>query len=178
MRYFIKPMSIKIPPSVISKANTFAKAVANTVTYSDSNQSQKQKIREDHFISKIGEEAVYRAFKLFTENITKPDYTIYTGNNKSWDCDLIVDDIQVAVKTQKSSSAAKYGLSWTFQDSQIRSDPVLHQIEAWVCFVECDDCHDYKCRVFPPKQVKELKFREPVLIHLRGKKKVVYADDL
>ena len=178
MRYFIKPMSIKIPQSVIRKAETFAKQVVGTVNYSDSNQSLKSKIKFDHFISKIGEEAVYRAFRLFTNEVTPPDYKIYIEKEKSWVSDLKVDNTQLAVKTQTSSAAKLYGLSWTFQCSEVRRDPILDNPDAWLCFVECDDINEYKCKVFPPCQISDLKFSEPKLAKLKGKKKVIYADCL
>ncbi len=168
-------MRIKIPESVVKKASSFADSVISTVDYSDSNQTRQRKIRDDHFISKIGEEAVYRCFKLFTDAVSKPDYKIYSGSKKSWESDLRVEDIPIAVKTQKKSSAEKYGLSWTFQDSPVRHDPILDEPEAWVCFVECDDTAEYKCTVYPPNQMMDLIFREPKLSHLKGKKKVIYA---
>ena len=49
---------IILDPALILKAKKFAEAVVSTVDYTDSNQSIKTKIKDDHFISKIGEEAV------------------------------------------------------------------------------------------------------------------------
>ena len=92
---------------------------------------------------------------------------------------MLVNEIDVAVKTQKKSAASKYGLSWTFQNSEIRKDPILKNPEAWVCFVEVDDSDEkFYCKVFPPCKIRKLQFREPKLSHLKGKKKVVYAEDL
>ncbi|HSG43126.1 MAG TPA: hypothetical protein VLA72_08215 [Anaerolineales bacterium] len=57
--------------------------------------------------------------------ILGPDNTIYSGKRKSWDADLKINDIEVAVKTQRRLAAMRYGLSWTFQDSPKRRDPIL-----------------------------------------------------
>jgi hypothetical protein len=176
---FKSPIKTLLDLPVISKAKKFAENVVGTVDYTDSNQSIKSKIQDDHFISKLGEEAVKKVFEERGSKVIGPDYTIYDGKKKSWSADLFINDIEVAVKTQKKSAAKKYGLSWTFQNSEIRKDPVLKNPEAWICFVECDDSNEnFSCKVFPPKKMKSLTLKEPKLSHLKDKKKVVYADDL
>lgn len=176
---FRLPVKISLDSHLISKAKKFSEAVVSTVDYQDSNQSIKSKIQDDHFISKLGEEGAKKVFEERGNKVIGPDYTIYEGKKKSWTADLIVNEIEVAVKTQKKSAAKKYGLSWTFQNSEIRKDPVLKNPEAWICFVECDDSDaNFSCKVFPPKKMKSLLMKEPKLPHLKGKKKVVYAEDL
>jgi hypothetical protein len=55
----------------------------------------------------------------------------------------------------------------------------LDKPDEWVVFVEVDDTDPtYPCMVYPPYQMKELILKDPVLPHLKGKKKVVYAEDL
>jgi len=54
-----------------------------TVNYRDSNQITKQKIRDDHFVSKLGEEAVRFVFEKRNCTIDGPDYMIYSGKRKS-----------------------------------------------------------------------------------------------
>src|SRR5438874_2666458 len=95
---------------LIQKAKKFAEAVVGTVDYTDSNQSTKSKIQDDHFISKLGEEAVKKVFEERGSKVVGPDYTIYHGKRKSWNAVLLINDIEVAVKTQKRSAANKYGL--------------------------------------------------------------------
>jgi hypothetical protein len=177
MKTFDRILTIAISSECIAKARDFALNVVKTVEYSDSNQFDTRKISDDHFISKIGEEAVKTAFENAGCAVSPIDYTIYDGKHKSWAADLTIDGIPLAVKTQKFSSAEKYGLSWTFQASAMRNDPILRNPDGWVCFVECNDYCGFTCRVFPPFQIKYLSFREPRLSHLHGKKKVVYADD-
>lgn len=179
MRLFTAPLNIIPGSGQIVEARRFARAVVSTIDYRDSNQANLRKIEDDHFISKIGEEAARAAFMRFGGEATEPDYTIYDGKGKSWDDDLRVNGVGLAVKTQKTGAALRYGLSWTFQSSGARRDPILGRPDAWVCFVECDDSRsDFACRVFPPYQIRELTFRPPKLSHLAGKKMVVYADDL
>jgi hypothetical protein len=163
----------------IRRAELFAEEVFSTTNYRDSNQLNLKKIQNDHFISKIGEEAVKQTFQLFKKVVKGPDYRIYKGKNKSWDADLLVDGKELAVKTQKQSMANKYGCSWTFQASSKRFDPILNQQDAWVCFVLCDDtCPFYTCKIYPPFQIKELIFKNPKLTYLIGMKRVVYEADL
>ena len=85
----------------------------------------------------------------------------------------------MAVKTQRRSAAKLYGLSWTFQDSPERRDPILETPEAWVSFVVFEDAAPgFECTVYPLLKVKKLVFDEPRLAHLAGKKKVVYLKRL
>jgi hypothetical protein len=179
MSTFRTPQIVQLSPEAVVRAQTFAEAVIDTVNYRDSNQSQKQKIRDDHFVSKLGEEAVRAIFESRNCAVQGPDYSIYTGKEKSWDADLKINSLEVAVKTQRRSAAKRYGLSWTFQDSPERRDPVLTMPDAWVAFVVYEDKKtSYECVVYPLLKIKQLIFDSPLLPHLAGKKKVVYLEKL
>lgn len=179
MSTFRTPQIIHLPSKAISRASDFADAVTNTVNYCDSNQTRKQKIRDDHFVSKLGEEAVKAVFELRRCFIVGPDYSVYDSNQKSWAADLKINDLEVAVKTQRRSAAKRYGLSWTFQDSPERRDPILSMPEAWVCLVVYEDLKpDYECIVYPLRKIKQLIFEPPRLRKLVGKKQAVYLETL
>jgi hypothetical protein len=179
MRFFTTNQIVSIDVATIQKARDFAENVVKTTNYGDSNQFDLNKIKDDHFISKIGEEAVRIAFELSNKVVKGPDYAIYQQKQKSWDDDLYIDDIPLAVKTQKRTASERYGLSWTFQSSSYRKDPILTKPDAWVCFVECNDKNNsFECIVYPPYQMKEIILGEPKLDYLKGKKKVAYAQDL
>ncbi len=182
MRYFEQITAVSVRPNLIAKAAQFAAQVTPTVGtlgkgYRDSSQYNLQKIRHDHFVSKVGEEAVKEVFESSGQTVRGPDYRIYEGKQKSWDADLFVNGVGLAVKTQTTKNAVRYGLSWTFQAGQYRKDPILGQSEAWVCFVQFDEARKW-CRVYPPYRMKELTFGEPKLRRLKGSKKVVYAESL
>jgi hypothetical protein len=182
MRYFVNVQTIIIETTLVVKAKNFAKQVTPTIGspgsgYRDTNQFNLQKIENDHFVSKIGEEAVRIAFEQCGRKVQGPDYQIYDGKQKSWVSDLYVDGVGLAVKTQATSLAKKFGLSWTFQAGTYRKDPILNQLDAWVCFVEFNET-TRQCRVYPSYQIKELTFGEPKLDKLKGSKKVVYAESL
>jgi len=61
-----------------------------------------EKIIEDHFICKIGEEAVKIVFQNLAKKVMEPDYEIYQVKQKTWDEALKIDDVPIAVKTQKN----------------------------------------------------------------------------
>ena len=173
MKFYTSIMQVPISQEMKERAWKFAKEVTPTTDYSDANQQLFSKIRNDHFISKIGEEAVKQVLQNFAK-VEGPDYKIYKGKEKSWQDDLFVNGVGLAVKTQKQSAANKYGLSWTFQCSPTRKDVILEKPEAWVVFVLLDDVSATKtCMVYPPYQIKELNFDGPILPHLKGHKKVV-----
>lgn len=179
MRIFTTKQIVSIDAATVQRAKSFAENVVKTTNYGDSNQFNLNKIKDDHFISKIGEEAVRIVFEQLNKHVKGPDYAIYQQKQKSWDDDLYIDNQPLAVKTQKRSASERYGLSWTFQASSFRKDPILTKPDAWVCFVECNDKDSsFECTVYPPYQMKELVLGEPKLDYLKGKKKVAYAKDL
>jgi hypothetical protein len=182
MRHFSTIQTIILSPELLVKARDFAKKVTPTIGspgsgYRDTNQFDLQKIENDHLVSKAGEEAVRIVFEKLGRQVKGPDYGIYEGKRKSWDSDLYVDGLGLAVKTQSTALSKRFGLSWTFQAGSWRRDPILTQPEAWVCFVEFNP-PTRQCRVFPPYQIKELTFGEPKLEKLKGSKKVVYVESL
>jgi hypothetical protein len=179
MGTFRNPQTIRLSVEAVARATAFADSVTDTVNYRDSNQDIKQKIRDDHFVSKLGEEAVRAVFEARDCMIEGPDYTIYTGREKSWAADLKINKLEVAVKTQRRSAAKRYGLSWTFQDSPERRDPILDTPEAWVCLVVYEDLDpDHECVVYPLRKIKQLIFEAPRLSKLVGKKQAVYLETL
>ena len=179
MKFYTSVQKVKLTDSIIDKARSFAGLVAATTDYSDANQIGKDKIIHDHFVSKLGEEAAKMVMSRYT-SVAGPDYAVYEGKQKSWEADLFVNKIPLAVKTQTTSAAVRYGLSWTFQCGVKRRDLILEQPEAWVVFVEYDDYNEpyQTCFVLPPFQMKDLVLGEPRLSHLKGHKKVVYAASL
>lgn len=177
VKFYTKILKVCLESAIVAKAKIFAETVTSTTDYSDTKQLYAKKIKDDHFISKLGEEAVRIVFSKYAR-VVGPDYNIYNAKAKSWKEDLSIDNLGLAVKTQKRSSAEKYGLSWTFQCSAGRMDSVLQQPDAWVVFVAYDDLNPYTCYVYPPFQMKELTLGEPKLDKLKGHKKVVYANTL
>ena len=179
MATFRTPHTIHLSPEAVARATAFADAVTSTVNYRDSHQDVKKKIRDDHFVSKLGEEAVRFVFEARNCKVEGPDYTIYPGKQKSWEADLKINDLDVAVKTQRRSAAKRYGLSWTFQDSPERRDPILEAPDAWVCLVVYEDLKEgYECLVYPLRKIKQLIFEAPRLSKLVGKKQAVYLATL
>lgn len=179
MATFRAPQTVHLAPEIVARAATFADAVTDTVDYRDSRQTKRKKIRDDHFVSKLGEEAVRLVFEARKCVVEGPDYAVYDSKRKSWVADLKVNELEVAVKTQRRSAANRYDLSWTFQDSPERRDPVLDLPEAWVCLVVYEDLKpDYECLVYPLRKIKHLIFEAPRLERLAGKKQAVYLETL
>ena len=179
MSTFQAPQAILRPEDARKRAFEFAKSVTDTVNYRDSNQLAKEKIRDDHFVSKLGEEAVRILFQGRQCLVEGPDYGVYEAKRKSWAADMKVNGLEVAVKTQRRSAANRYGLSWTFQDSPERRDPILDLADAWVCLVVFEDLKsETECLVYPLRKIKQLIFEAPRLAKLIGKKQAVYLKTL
>ena len=179
MSTFRTAQTVQLPHDIITHAQAFADAVIETVNYRDSNQTVKKKIRDDHFVSKLGEEAVRLVFEARACAVIGPDYEVYNRKQKSWAADLRINTLEVAVKTQRRSTAKRYDLSWTFQDSPKRRDPILSMPEAWVCLVVYEDLKpDCECVVYPLRKIKQLIFEPPRLSRMVGKKQAVYLETL
>ncbi len=179
MPSFRTPQTVHLPPESLARANAFAGAVVDTVNYRDSSQTRKKKIFDDHVVSKLGEEAVHLVFEARHCTVEGPDYTVYDSKQKSWAADLRINALEVAVKTQRRSAANRYDLSWTFQDSPRRRDPILSMPDAWVCLVVYEDLKPgYECLVYPLRKIKHLIFEAPRLRRLVGKKQAVYLETL
>jgi hypothetical protein len=179
MPTFRTPQIVHLPAEALRRARGFAGEVLETVDYRDSSQTRKKKIHDDHFVSKLGEEAVRLVFEARGCVVQGPDYTVYGSTQKSWLADLRINALDVAVKTQRRSAANRYDLSWTFQDSPRRRDPILSMPEAWVCLVVYEDLKaDHECVVYPLRKIKQLIFEPPRLARLEGKKQAVYLGTL
>lgn len=179
MPTFRTPQIVSIPGDVRERARAFAHAVTDTVNYRDSNQTVMEKVRDDHFVSKLGEEAARILFEGRDCRVEGPDYGVYEAKRKSWAADLKINGLEVAVKTQRRSAANRYGLSWTFQDSPERRDPILDLPDAWVCLVVYEDLKEgCECVVYPLRKIKQLIFEAPRLGKLIGKKQAVYLETL
>ncbi|NWF63371.1 MAG: hypothetical protein HXY38_03600 [Chloroflexi bacterium] len=170
---------VLIPDDAKERARAFAVKVTDTVNYRDSNQTAIKKIRDDHFVSKLGEEAVRILFEGRNCRVEGPDYGVYEAKRKSWAADIKINGLEVAVKTQRRSAANRYGLSWTFQDSPERRDPILDMPDAWVCLVVFEDLKpETECLIYPLRKIKQLIFEAPRLTKLVGKKQAVYLERL
>lgn len=174
MKFYSEIQQVNLDKNIVLLAWDFAGKVTATTNYADSNQNVLKKIKDDHFVSKLGEEACKIVLSKYA-NVTGPDYIIYPADKKSWQEDLIINGVGLAVKTQRRTAAKKYSLSWTFQCGAKRKDTILTKPDAWVVFVEYDDTAPYNCYIYPPYQIKNLIFSEPKLPHLIGHKKVIYA---
>ncbi len=194
---------VTVPTTLVSKAYTYACAVVDTINYSDSNQTNKEKIKFDHFYGKIGEEAArYVLLQTNIGPVSSPDYEIYTGKGKSWDKDLHVEaadireDIPIGIKSQTSKSAKWTKLSFILQNSSRRKDSTLNNDNDLIIpvFIISEtngkdivrnvfSSGDFKtifsevtCYVFPPLLIKNIIFGEMVKKEIVGKN-VFYAKD-
>lgn len=170
------PILVSLDNTSTEKAKLFADAVLATVNYADSGQTNTRKVFQDHFHSKLAEAAVANLYRQHTV-VAGPDYNIYPAKSKSWDADLMINNIPVGIKTQTMAAAKKYGLSWTFQSGKYRKDKVLEQSDHWIIFTLLSDSSPYQCLVFPARQIHQLPFKDPVLQKLKGEKQVVYGQD-
>jgi len=162
----------------IARSKDFANRVMHTVNYCDANQYDHRKVWRDHYISKISEEGVGKYYRARGCEVEGPDYKIYTGKQKSWEKDLKINGVGVSVKAQSIESMLAFGLSWSFGNS-VRRDPVLYDPDAWIIFTLVQDSLIItQVQIYEPRQVKELVFGNPRLERLKGKKLVVYAEDI
>ncbi len=72
MKFYKEIQRIVLGEDAVKKSKDFAIAVAATTDYNDTNQANTSKIINDHFVSRLGEEAARTALERFAV-ITGPD---------------------------------------------------------------------------------------------------------
>ncbi len=168
----IQPKLVTIKSSWSEDSARYADAVVGTVNYADSNQSNKIKVRNDHFVGKVAE---FCAHQLLKDDfaISSPDCEVFKGKDKSWESDL-KGKTSFAIKSQTVESYKKYGASLMFQDIKGgRRDPILDKPEDYVVWVLVSQHYGI---VVPPMKVKDLIMGEPKVFRLKGTKSVAYLE--
>lgn len=75
----------------------------------------EQKAREDCYVGKMAEFAVYAHMRNNGFVCTEPDVKIYSAKQKSWKADLTANGEKLHVKCQTVAKSKKYGRSWIFE---------------------------------------------------------------
>jgi len=94
--------------------------------------------KEDIISGAMAELAVYKVLKAHGSNVGKPDLTIHTTRQKSYDADLTDGKFHFHVKGQTLESKSKYGASWIMQ----RKDPIINDTKLCHYLVPCTVCVD------------------------------------
>jgi hypothetical protein len=116
VKVFNEKQVVHLENAAIERAKKFASDVVGTVNYRDSNQFNPTKIQDDHFVSKLGEEAVKKIFERLGKQVQGPDYAIYSQSQKSWAADLQIDSKDLAVKNNEKNDCSKI---WIVMDIPI-----------------------------------------------------------
>jgi len=167
------------------KCKDFAEKVYPTLHYlRNRNQRNEKTIKNQIITGKLGEIGVYRYFISKNIECTLPDFEVTT--KKSYNADLkIKGDIPCHVKSQSIESAKRYGTSWTFQYGNIygyNPDKEIflseNPVDIVVFTIVSDDVVNIKSIISLRDLLKKCKFSDPKLKHLKGIKKVIYANDI
>lgn len=94
--------------------------------------------KEDIVSGAMAELAVYKVLKAHGCNVGKPDLTIHTKRQKSYDADLTDGKYHFHVKGQTLESKRRYGASWIMQ----RKDPIINETKLMHYLVPCTVCVD------------------------------------
>jgi hypothetical protein len=152
----------------------------NLTCYAGRAQGDPRVIERQIQVGKRGEFAVYQALTARGIHVSPPDLQVYkSSRRKSFAPDLTIISTltPVHVKTQDFESAAKYGLSWSFQPS----DPEIFGATANGFVAFCVNAND-TVKIVAIVNVQTLHqlnlWRDPKLARLKGLKAVIYFDDL
>ena len=91
---------------------------------------------EDIISGALAETAVYKLLKSRGVAVKKPDFTIHSKGQKSYDSDLSDGLHHFHVKGQTLESKKRYGASWIMQ----RKDPIINKPERLHYLVPCTVC--------------------------------------
>lgn len=165
----------------LKKCQDFADKVfeSNKKKYASRGQANGKLIKEQIVLGKLAELAVSKLLPGCNE----PDFEIYKGKKKSFDCDLSNNTDKIHVKSMSVETSLKFGLSWTFQysDKGYDMDPLLTRQDPQdrIVFTLVDITN----KVVQIKQNLKANMcinliKLPVLRHLWNSKRVIYWDDI
>lgn len=182
-------MKYIIENSIIEKCNNFAANVidSNKNIYKRRNQSNIKKITSDISIGKIAEEYSFSIIRQYVEDISPPDYNIYSGKNKNWEPDLKSKNFNFSIKCQEISSAKKHGESWVFQlgydsfdcDNFTFSYDIFNKNFVVFNLIDIRNKYGEIKAIVPIKNLHDNKLFKPVKVPmLRSTKVAVYYSDI
>jgi hypothetical protein len=140
--------------------------------YASRNQFDLDKIKNDIYLGKVAEYAVYNHYYQNFGKISKPDLKIYRGKDKSYDADLKTKKSLVHVKSFFGKS--NYDPSWVFQ----KNDPLVHSPEENDVIILCiiDETGKGKGYVGDARVLKE--YYKPLRKASLSSKTAIYLKDL
>jgi hypothetical protein len=148
----------------------------NKDCYASRNQTNVTKIKDDILVGKLAEYAVYKLLLLRGKNVTAPDLQVYSTNRKSFSADLKDEVFEYHVKCMKSSAAARFGLSWSFQkQDKLVTQPKTNDI---IVLSEYTDAGDIEVKALVRAQNMQKLYTKPVLRKLQDIKCVLMWDDV
>jgi len=175
-------MFINVLAEDIEKCATFADDVLSTnlQCYNSRGQLDKEKIKGDIMVGKIAEVAAntYLSSKGVVTNGV--DFNILTKDKKSYAADITGEKdnryYEFHVKSIRSSSAARFGKSWSFQ----RHEPLLFNPKSNDVIVLAIVHEDNKVELVKCLRATEVEgdFKDPILERLRATKTVLYYEDI
>ena len=173
----IKRYSILAPTDVQKDiCAKFAKeSVVTSAGYYSSkrNQHNFNKVIKDIYIGKCAEFSVYNLFNMSgIYEVSEPDVNIYDTYNKSFDCDIYMEDKHIHVKSYYPSSIE---VSWVFDPK----DSLIHSPTRLDVLALCDLNVDGSGVLYIMKALLAIPFyRDPIIDRLKGKKKCIYLNDV
>lgn len=164
-------MKVKVPKNIIKDCENFANKVitTNVDKYRTRNQFQADMIKKQIIQGKIAEFGVYY---FFDGRCSEPDLEVYPKQNKSFDADLHLSNINLHIKSQSKESEARYSKSWVFQ----AEDPLFKNASDNDLCVFCTVDND-EVEISLVKKFKNVKFGEPKLAKFRDIKRMVYYEE-
>lgn len=140
--------------------------------YSDRNQSGKDKIKQDIYLGKMAEYAVYNYLVENGKDVTPPDIMIYNKYNKSFEADLFVNKTS-PLHIKSCMNVDPIHNSWLFQPNDpLTRDPKEDDMIAFVVAMPDATFYSYIVKGMDIIKLYSLP-RNPLL-----KKKAIYESSL
>jgi len=164
------------------KASEFAdlRVEGSSGFYKSRGGGKVDKLKSDIRHGLLGEICVSKYFRSVGLSCTRPDTSIYSSKNKSYDPDLIVNNkARIHCKTQSKDSQQKYGVSYLCQ----KSDPVFKNPSCYDFMVTSvvDETLNL-CFIYGIWSIKKIVSNNligvPVVPFLRTNKIAFYFDEL
>lgn len=141
--------------------------------YSKRSQNNIEKIKDDIYLGKVSEYAIYNHYKSQQKEITVPDITIYDANHKSYDADLILSN-QYNIHVKSHYFKSPFPESWVFQ----KTDPLIKSPTPSDIIALCVINHKGQGQAYIDYATTLIQYTKPLIKKSLSSKTAIYLKDI
>lgn len=141
--------------------------------YSKRSQNNIEKIKDDIYLGKVAEYAIYNHYKSQDKKISLPDITIYDAKHKSYDADLTLSN-QYSIHVKSHYIKSQFPTSWVFQ----KTDPLIKSPSTSDIIALCVIDHKGQGQAYIDYATTLIQHTKPLVKKYLSSKTAIYLKDI